>query len=66
MNINTHLTLTTVVLSEKGSIFPLSQDIIEDISTFMSSTKIILRLLWFMTKLMKAIMKNYTSRAVTE
>jgi len=54
-NINTHLTHTTVVLSEKGSVLPLLQDIIEDISTFMSSTKITPRLLWFMTKLMKTI-----------
>jgi len=55
-NINTHLTHTTVVLSEKGSALPLLQDIIiEDISTFMSSTKITPRLLWFMTMLMKTI-----------
>jgi len=42
-------------LNEKGSVLPLLQDIIEDISTFMSSTKITPRLLWFMTKLMKTI-----------
>ena len=54
-NINSNLTHTTVVLSEKGSVLPLLQDIIEDISTFMSSTKITPRLLWFMTKLMKTI-----------